>query len=122
MTIRILIAAAVFSFSLVNSAGAVRVLDQAERGVELSVNQLTLPTDGSGTLSFKTCAECRISTHSVTATTKYLLNGREMALADFLLVIEEIRSTRTGAETATAAVYLDLATERVTRVAVNRGS
>jgi len=122
MTIRILIAAAVFSFSLVNSAGAVRVLDQAERGVELSVNQLTLPTDGSGALSFKTCAECRMNTHSVTATTKYLLNGREMALADFLLVIEEIRSTRTGAETATAAVYLDLATERVTRVAVNRGS
>jgi hypothetical protein len=43
-----------------------------------------------------------------------------VALEDFRRIIEEIRSTRNGAATTTAAVYLDVATERVTRVAVNR--
>jgi hypothetical protein len=120
MTSRILVAAALLC--LVNTAGAVRVLEQLEKPVELTVSQITLPTGETGTLSFKECDECRTSSHRVTSATKYLLNGREVPLADFLIVIEEIRSNRRVAETTNAAVFLDIATERVTRVSVKRAA
>lgn len=120
MKLRILVAAALLG--LINTAGAVRVLEQAERSAELTLSQITLPIDSNGTLSFKSCADCRTSSHRVTAVTKYLLDGREIPLEDFLQAIGEIRKSRTANEATIAAVYLDLATERVTRVSVRRAA
>ena len=116
----ILIAAALFA--LANSAGAVRVLEPVERAAELTLSQLTLPAGTDGTLSFRTCADCRLSSHRVTATTKYLLDGSELPLEDFRRAIEEIRESRAANDSTTAAVFLDLATERVTRVSVRRSA
>ena len=116
MMSRILIAVALLG--LANTAGALRVLEQVERAAELTLSQLTLPSGTDGTLSFKTCAECRTSSHRVTAVTKYLLDGREVPFEDFLVAVADIRKSRTANERSTAAVYLDIATERVTRVSV----
>ena len=52
--------------------------------------------------------------------TKYLLDGSEVPLEDFRRAIEGIRQNRAANESTIAAVFLDLATERVTRVSVRR--
>jgi hypothetical protein len=120
MKFRILFAVALLG--LVNTAGAVRVLEQAERSAELTLNQLTLPAGSDGTLTFKMCTDCRTDRHRVTAGTKYVLDGHEVTLEDFLLATEEIRKSHVANETTTATVFLDLATELVTRVSVRRSA
>jgi hypothetical protein len=52
-------------------------------------------------------------------TTEFHFNGRALPLADFLLVVDEIYD-RPGTPEADAlvTVFLDLETERVTRVAL----
>jgi len=119
VTLRTILLAATL-FGLAHTAGAARVLEQVERAVELRLSQLTLPGGTDGTLSFRTCADCRVGSHRVSATTKYLLDGSEVPLEDFRRAIEEIRKSRAANESTIAAVFLDLATERVTRVSVRR--
>jgi hypothetical protein len=102
------------------TAGAVRVLEQAEKPVELALSDLTLPTDNVGNLVFKECNTCRTKTHRVTAATKYFLNRRELALTDIRLAVEELRASRNAAAAINVAVFLDLNTEQVTRVSIQR--
>jgi hypothetical protein len=105
---------------LFTTAEAVRVLDQAEKPVELALSDLTLPTDNVGSLVFKECRTCRTRTHRVTAATKYFVNRRELALADVRLAVEELRASRSAAAATNVAVFLDLNTEQVTRVLIQR--
>lgn len=100
-----------------DTAGAVRVIEQVERPVELSLGDITFSA-GGGTISFSECAACGLSTHRLTDSTVYELNDRALPLAEFLRVIEEIRDRPDGDEKTFAAVFLDLASGRVTRVEV----
>jgi hypothetical protein len=101
---------------LIDTAGAVRVLEQAERPVELTLSDLSLPAAGGSTISFSECATCGSSTHRLTDQTVYKANGRVVALADFLLVADEIRAIPNGAANAMAVVFLDIETGRITRI------
>lgn len=103
---------------LVDTAGAVRVLEQVERPVELSLDQLNLPAPGGTTISFSECPTCGSSTHRLTETTLFLVNGSNVALADFLRLADEISHKPSGAEGAMAVVFLDLATGRITRIEI----
>ena len=98
-----------------NTAGAVRVLEQVERPIELTLADLTLPTEG-GTISFRECAGCSLSTHRLLDSTEYRANGRAVALADFLLAADVIRDKPNGAEKAMAVIFLDLETGRISRI------
>jgi hypothetical protein len=101
-----------------DTAGAVRVLEQVERAVELTLGELTLPTSDGGTINFSECPTCSISTHRVTSETVYHVNRQALPLGEFLRVVAEIRERSTGNSTTVATVYLDIKTERVTRVEV----
>ena len=97
--------------SLTAPAGA-RTVIELERGVELILANVNLPTADGGTVSFKTCADCPYRTHRTMDATVYEANGRQLPLAEFLRVAG-------GAENdSVVAVFLDIASERVTRVAL----
>jgi hypothetical protein len=101
-----------------NTAGAVRVLEQVERAVELTLGELTLPNDNGGTINFKECAKCPVSTHRVTNATVYRANGQTLALVDFQRLVADIRQRPKANDTTIAAVFLDIASGRVTRVQI----
>jgi hypothetical protein len=102
-----------------NTAGAARVLEMLERAVELTLLGVTLPTDIGGTISFKSCGGCTYSTHRTTDATTFEVNGQAIAFSEFLGVVREIHDVPgTAEDEALLTVYLDIATDRVTRVAL----
>jgi len=102
----------------VDTAGATRVVEQVERAVELTLDQLKLPAADGGTISFRECEQCPINTHILTATTVYSANRQVVGLQDLLRVADDIRGKPNGAQQAMAVVFLDLKTERITRIEV----
>jgi hypothetical protein len=103
-----------------DTASAVRVLEQLEDPAELGLSQITLPTSDTGTLSYRACDACRLTSLRVDTTTKYLVNDSELPLADFVRVAEEIRAVRGAAERTLVVVFSDIETGRVTRVSLRR--
>ena len=101
---------------LVDTAGAVRVLEQVERPVELALADLSLPAAGGTTVSFSECATCGSSTPRLTDTTVFVANGSIVSLAEFLVIADEISDKPNGADKAMAVVFLDVATGRITRI------
>lgn len=96
------------------AAHAARVIEQPERPFELALADLTLPSNATGGVSFKSCESCPYSTHVLTTSTQYFVNGQSLPFVEFTRVAEELR--RTARQTAFAAVFIDVATGRVTRV------
>ena len=100
--------------SLTAPAGA-RTVIELERGVELILANVNLPTADGGTVSFKTCADCIYRTHRTTDGTVYVANGRALPLPEFLRVAD----AAAAGDDAVVAVFLDIETERVTRVTLS---
>jgi hypothetical protein len=102
------------------TGAAARTIEELERGVELTLPNVKLPTATSGTVSFKTCGDCAYRTHRTMDVTVYAANGRALPLPEFLRVVEEIYERPGTAENdAVVAVFLDIASERVTRVTLS---
>jgi hypothetical protein len=101
---------------VVDTASAVRVIEQVERAVELTLDRLNLPSVGGSTISFSECATCGTSTHRLTDTTVFAAKGQVLPLVDFLRVADEIAGKPNGAAQAIAVVFLDIATGRITRI------
>jgi hypothetical protein len=99
-----------------DTAGAVRVIEQVENGVELTLGELDLPSAEGGSVSFSACPRCGISTHRLTDSTVFRANGQIVPFAEFLRIATEIRDKPNGADTAMAVVFLDIATGRITRI------
>jgi hypothetical protein len=101
---------------LVDTAAALRVIEQVERAVELTLAQLRLPADGGTTITFAECPTCGSSTHRLTDSTVLRANGQTLSLPEFLSVAAAIADKPEGAEQAMAVVFLDIATGRITRI------
>jgi hypothetical protein len=102
-----------------DTADAVRVIEQVEHPVELVLGDLTLPATADGdNISFSECPTCGISTHRLTTATVYKVNRQTVAFADFLRLVAEIRQKPDGNTRSFAGVFLDIASGRVTRVEV----
>jgi hypothetical protein len=114
MTLKLPIALALLL--LLDTAGAVHVIEQVERAVELTLDQLTLPTKAGSVISFSECAACSSSTHRLLGSTAFHANGQVLPLVEFLRVAAAIADEPQGAERAIAVVFLDVATGRVTRI------
>jgi hypothetical protein len=99
-----------------STAHATRVLEQPERPFELTLAQLTLPSSTTGGITVKPCDECAYSTHVLTATTQFFVNGQLLPFAEFSRIAEEVRANRETSQTALAGVFVDVETGRVTRV------
>jgi hypothetical protein len=103
-------------FAMLEPAGAVRVVEQVERAVELTLADLTLPTADGSTVSFRECEGCSITTHRLTDATELRANGRAVPLPEFLLIAGEIDDKPDGSANAVAVVFLNIATGRITRI------
>jgi hypothetical protein len=88
-----------------------------EGAYELSLTNVIMPNSQGGVVVFKTCPACESTGRAVDSRTSYLLDDRELPLADFLLAVEEIRASP-GAKAAFVGVYYDLKTNAITRIRV----
>jgi len=117
MNIKVLLALALLC--AVQTAGAVRVIKLIERPFELSVGDLSLPSETTGTLTFKPCDGCRAEIRRLSTSTAFLLNGGPVDFATFSAVVNDLRSKPATANHP-AAVFLDIETGRVTRLSIYR--
>ena len=92
----------------------------ARRRKVLTLSQLTLPKDTAGSVTLRENDNGRISTRRFVDGAKFVLDGREIRYADFLKVVADLRADSKANDTTVANVYVDIATERVTRVAIRR--
>jgi hypothetical protein len=98
------------------ATAAARTLELIERAAELALDQVTFPTAVGGTVNFRDCVDCAISTHRTTDATVFVANGRTLSLADFLDVAAQIRAQAGKEKSTVVTVFLDIASGRVTRV------
>jgi len=118
MTIRILATLALLGF--VSSAGAFRVIGQPERPYEVALSRVTLPANTGGTVTVRPCDGCSVSTHRFADGARFLVDGRDIQFADFLKVAADVRGSPTASERTVVGVFVDINTERITRIAIMR--
>jgi hypothetical protein len=116
MTRRILVAIA--ALLVLDTASATRVIEQVETSVELTLGELDLPSTSGETINFSACPNCGFSTHRLTDTTVFTVNGQQVPFAEFLRIAAEIRERPRGADNTFAGVFLDSASGRVTRIEI----
>jgi len=105
---------------LMGSAHALRVLEQPERPFELPLSALTLPKNTSGSVTLRECNNCGLSTRRFMDGAKFLVDGREMRYDDFLKIANDLRSNSQTSDSIPANVFIDIATDKITRVAIHR--
>ncbi len=81
---------------------------------EVDLIYLRLPATEGGTLAFSRCADCEVLTLRATAATRYVVNGRNVMLADFRKAVSSI----TDRKNTIIDVFHDLESDTVTRVRV----
>ena len=108
--------------AMLDTAAAQRTLEVVESAGEFALSQLDLPASDTGTLALKPCAGCPAQFHRVTPATKYVVNGGELTLADFAVVVDEIRATRNADERRLVGVFVDRTSHTVTRVALHKAA
>lgn len=113
-----MILATVTLLAMFGTAQAARVLEQPDEGYELALAQVTLPSTASGGVAMKRCDECAYSTHVLTNSTQYFVNGRVLPFDEFKRIADGLRADRTARETALTCLYVDVGTGRVTRLAL----
>ncbi len=61
---------------------------------EVDLSDLRLPGSENGTLTFKQCSDCEAQTLRVTSKTRYLINDRDFALAEFKEQLKHVRNRK----------------------------
>ena len=81
---------------------------------EIALDELQLPGNVVGSVSFKDCAKCETQVIRVTVDTRYILNGHDTTLADF----REAVNTVTDKERNISTVIHNLQSDTVIAVHV----
>ncbi len=110
MQIRRLLVLTILGLSLTAAADFRTIMEVHE----VDLVDLRLPTGANGTLSFSDCTNCDTQTIRVTAATRYIVNGRDVMLADFRKTVAGIRNRADQI----IDVYNDLESDTVIRVNV----
>jgi len=105
MRIKTFFIAALLSLSFAASAENY-IINQA---YEIAVDGLRLPGNVVGSVSFKDCNTCEMQTVRVTPDTRYVLNNRDVTLADFRTAV----STITNKDSNIATVIHHLASDSI---------
>ncbi len=79
---------------------------------EVAVGDLRMPRNTGGTLTFKQCSDCESQTLLVTSRTRYVLNDRDVELAEF-------KERLAGARNTAATVMHHLESNTITAIMVN---
>ena len=105
------------------SAIAARTIEPIEGGgYELTLSNVVLPTSTAGSVIFRVCDACDQITLRVSSETGYLINDQQLALADFLVAVEEIRLTSDANESTAVTIFYDLEATRATRIMLHADS
>ena len=87
---RILLVLVLLGLSLA-AAADFRTITEA---YEVALGDLRLPGSENGTLTFRQCADCEAQTLRVTSKTRYLINDRDFALAEFKEQLKRVRNRK----------------------------
>jgi hypothetical protein len=116
---RILLAAALFLMSSLSTAWALRVLEQPEESYELVLRDVILPGSEAGSVIFTPCSGCNSVALRVTASTRYLVEGKPAKLEDLLKAAESLRQNGDASTNTAVYVYYDVESKRVNRLALD---
>ena len=61
---------------------------------EVDLSDLRLPGSENGTLTFRQCSDCELQTLRVTSKTRYVINDRDFALAEFKEQLKRVRNRK----------------------------
>jgi hypothetical protein len=61
---------------------------------EVALSDLRLPGSEYGTLTFRQCSGCKSQTLRVTSKTRYVINDRDFALAEFEEQLKDVRNRK----------------------------
>ena len=116
---RALIAALALVLSSISSAWAYRVIEQTEDAYELVLGEVSLPLGQTGSVIFRPCPACTITSLRVTRATTYVVNGEPLEFLDFLDAVQAIRRLRSSDQNTAVGLFFDTKSRRVTRLHIN---
>ena len=87
------------------SLSAVADFTTITEAYEVALSDLRLPRNEGGMLTLKQCSDCESQTLRVTGKTRYVLNDRDFALAEFREQLRRVRKRKD--ETATVMHHLE---------------
>ena len=90
MHIQRLLVLAILGLSL-SAAADFRTITEA---YEVELSDLRLPGNENGNLAFRQCSDCETETLRVTVKTRYLINDRDFALAEFKEQLKRVRNRK----------------------------
>ncbi len=90
MQLRQLLALVLLGLSLA-AAADFRTITEA---YEVDLSDLRLPGSENGTLTFRQCSDCAAQTLRVSGKTRYLINDRDFALAEFKEQLKRVRNRK----------------------------
>jgi hypothetical protein len=90
MHIQRLLVLAILGLSL-SAAADFRTITEA---YEVDLSDLRLPRSENGNLTFRQCPDCDVQTLRVTVKTRYLINDRDFALAEFKKELKRVRNQK----------------------------
>jgi hypothetical protein len=79
MKIKTFIAAALLSLGLLSTAQA----ETVSKAYEVALDEFRAPVNINGTAAFKPCGDCGHTVLRVTASTRYVINEKDVNFADF---------------------------------------
>ncbi len=103
----------------ISPAWASRVIEQTEDAYELVLGEVSLPRGETGTVIFRLCPGCTITSLRVTRATTYFVNGAPLEFADFLEAVEAIRRMSRGNQNTAVYLFFDIESRRINRLAVD---
>lgn len=117
---RILVAAAMlFAFA---NANALRVLNPVENAVEVSLSNLTLPSDAAGTVTLRECTDCPYSNHRLGDGATFRVDRKAATFEEMRDFVAATRLSRAAIDNTIVTVFLDVNTARITRISMRRSA
>ena len=105
--------------SSISSAWANRVIEQTEDAYELVLGEVSLPLGQTGSVIFRPCPACTVTSLRVTSATTYFVNGVPLEFPDFLAAVEAIRRISRGEQSSAVYVFFDIESRRINRLKID---
>ena len=105
--------------SSISSAWAYRVIEQTEDAYELVLGEVSLPLGQTGSVIFRPCPACTVTSLRVTSTTTYFVNGVPLEFPEFLAAVEAIRRISRGEQSSAVYVFFDIESRRINRLKID---
>lgn len=100
------------------NASALKTYGQLEKSYELTLAGIILPDNTAGTVIFKPCDTCDTTSLQVDSGTRYFIDGKEYAFADFLRAAQSMQQDAGKSSRTAATIHYWIKNQRVSRLMV----